>query len=240
MQTEELLVRILNHLAERMKDRLIVKGGMLLRLLESPRYTQDLDFVLLSKESKKVLVKELISALEEIPGIEVTREDLNSRGIFIDVRDRDSGTRATLETNVVLGTRLPSEPMSTAKISSLYALSGRIIRVMAPAEAFSNKIAACLERGAGRDLYDLSLFEPMTPFDVPTLEDRLSRLEIDRAKSKKITRDEAALLLKRRLDDMSEKRLKEEIFPLIPPEHQAGLLLVIRASVSRIIQRMRA
>jgi predicted nucleotidyltransferase component of viral defense system len=240
MQTEELLVRILNHLVDRMKDRLVVKGGMLLRLLESPRYTQDLDFVLPSKESKKVLVKELVSALREIPSIEVTRQDLSSRGIFIGIRDRESGTQATLETNVVPGTRLPPEPVSTAKISSLYSLSGRIVRVMAPAEAFSNKIAACLERGAGRDLYDISLFEPMTAFDRPTLEDRLSRLEVDRAKPRKVARDEAAQLLRKRLEDLSEQRLREEVFPLLPPDHQPGLLMVIRASVSRVIQRMQA
>lgn len=238
MQTEELLVRVLNHLAERMKDRFVVKGGMLLRLLESPRYTQDLDFALPSKDSKKVLVKELVAALEGIPEIRVIRQDLNSRGIFIDVRDRESGTQVTLEANVVPRTRLPPEPISTAKISSLYSLGGRIVRVMAPAEAFSNKIAACLERGVGRDLYDLSLFEPMTAFDGPTLEDRLSRLEIDRAKPRKVSRDEAAQLLKKRLEDLSEKRLREEVFPLMPPDHQPGLMMVIRASVSRIIQRM--
>lgn len=240
MATEKLLVEILNHLAERLKDRLVLKGGMLLRLLDSPRYTQDLDFVFLSKESRKILVKEITLALEDIPSLQVTRQDLNSRGIFLDVLNRESRTRATLEMSVIPSLHLPPEPVSTAKISGLYSLSGRVVRVMALPEAFSNKIAACLERAVGRDLYDLSLFEPMTAFDGETLGDRLSRLEIDRAKPKKVTLTEAAALLQKRLDDFSEKRLGAEVFPLVPPEHHSGLMLVIRASVSRVIQKMQA
>lgn len=240
MKTEELLIRILNHLGERMKDRLILKGGMLLRLLESPRYTQDLDFVLLSKKSKKTLVKEIVAILKEMPDLEITRQDLNSRGIFIDLLHRESRTEATLEISVVPAMQLPPEPVSTAKISALYSLSGRVVRVMAPAESFSNKIAACLERSVGRDLYDLSLFEPMTAFDMPTLKNRLSRLAIDRVKPRNVTMSEAADLLKKRLEEFSEKRLREEVFPLIPPEYRPGLLMVIRASVSRIIQRLSA
>lgn len=235
---EKLLVSLLNLLAERLKDRLILKGGMLLRLLECPRYTKDLDFCFLSKESKKILMKEVVSALYGESNWKVTRQDLNSRGIFIDVLDRVSQAEATLEISVIPSTHLPPEPVSTAKVAELYSLSGRVVRVMAPAEAFSNKIAACLERSVGRDLYDLSLFEPMTTFDVSTLEDRFSRLEIDRSKPKKITWDEAAALLQKRLDAFTEERLRAEVFPLIPRDHQPGLLLIIRASVSRIIQRI--
>lgn len=238
MSTEKLLVVLLNHLSEGLKDRLILKGGMLLRLLDSPRYTQDLDFVFLSKESKKLLVKEILAVLKQIPSLEITRQDLNSRGIFLDVLDQESQIKTTIEVSVEKSTHLPAEPISTAKISSLYSLSGRILRIMAPAEAFANKIAASLERAVGRDLYDLSLFEPLTSFDLPTLKDRLARLEINRAKAKAITMTEAADLLKKRLDEFSEKKLREEVYPLVPVENHPGLMLTIRASVSRIIQRL--
>ncbi|HCU24772.1 MAG TPA: hypothetical protein DF383_07125 [Deltaproteobacteria bacterium] len=238
MSTEELLIRLLNHLAERLKDRFVLKGGMLLRLLESPRYTQDLDFAVLSKESKKTVLKEIAAILRAIPTIEITRQQLNSRSIFIDVEDRSGPTKAVLEINVVPSLHLPPEPLSTAKISNLYSLSGRVVRVMAPAESFSNKIAAALERGVGRDFYDLSLFEPLTAFDETSLLNRLSHLEIDRAKPKKISIKTAAELLQKRLNNLSEQRLKEEIGPLVPREYQPGLLLMIRSSVSRLIQRL--
>lgn len=240
MSTEKLLIQLLNALAERLKDRLVLKGGMLLRLLESPRFTQDLDLAFVTKQSKKEVVKEVLAAIKAMPFLEITRHSLNSRGIFVDVREPESGTVAALEINVVPELHLPSEPLSTARVSAKYALAGRVVRVMAIAEAFSNKIAACLERGAGRDLYDLSLFEPMTPFDLGTLVERLSHLEIARAKPRKITTAEAALLLRKRLEELTEVRLKEEIYPIILKEHRPGLLLVIRASVSRIIQRLEA
>lgn len=239
MSTEKLLVTLLNHLAERLKDRLVLKGGMLLRLLDSPRSTQDLDFILLSKESKKILVQEIVSILEEMSFIEITRQSVNSRGIFLDVQDRENRTKAKLELSVGPTTHLPPQPVSTAKISSLYSLSGRVVRLMATSEAFSNKIAACLERSVGRDLYDLSLFEPLTTFDKPTLEDRLSRLEINRTKPRRIAIEDAAVLLRKRLEDFSEERLQDEVFPLLPPEYQPGLMMLIRATVARIIQRLR-
>lgn len=237
--TEELLILLLNHLAEKMKDRLILKGGMLLRLLQSPRPTQDLDFVLISKESRKVLVREIISCLDELQAIEVTRQNLNSRGIFLDVRDRESKIEATLEINVVLSTHLPPEPISTARVSSLYSLAGRVVSAMAPAEAFSNKIAASLERKVIRDIYDLSLFEPMTSFDQETLKDRLSKLQIHRTKPRTVTLVEAADLLQKRLDELTEEKIKTELYPLLPDEYRGGLLLPIRASVSRIIQKLK-
>jgi hypothetical protein len=65
-------------------------------------------------------------------------------------------------------------------------------------------------------------------------------LEVMRTKPKKVTMTEAAELLRARLAELTEERLKQEVFPLIPPEYRPGLLLVIRASVSRIIQRLQA
>jgi predicted nucleotidyltransferase component of viral defense system len=236
--TEELLVRLLNHLAEKLKDRMILKGGMLLRLLESPRPTQDLDFVFVSKESRKVLVKEIVAAIEEIEGMQVTRQDLNSRGIFIDVREEAGKNKATLEIDVAPAPHLPPEPISTARLSSRYSLAGHVVSAMALPEAFAHKIAACLERGVTRDLYDLFLLEPMTSFDEGTLRARLDRLEIDRSKPRKVSAQEASELLKKRLDDLTEERLREELYPLLPAENRMGLLTLIRAAVSRIIQRL--
>lgn len=237
---EELLARILNHMAERMRTQLILKGGILLRLLNSPRATKDIDFVLVSRESKKILSRKIVDELEKMDRLEVTRVNLNSRGIFLSVRDTATGTEALIEINVVLRTTLPPQPLSTAPLANRYALSGRVVSTMALPEAFANKIAAAIERDAARDLYDLSLLEPMGPFDGQTLRERLARMEIDRSKPKPIRFEQAAGLLSARLGRLDEKRLKVEIGPLIPPENRTGLLTVIRASVLRIIQKMQA
>ena len=241
MRTPEgLMARILNHLADHYKDRLILKGGILLRLYDIPRATQDIDYVFASTESKKTLAKELEKTLAKLPGISIEASRLNSRGIFIDVQAEASGEKAILEINVAPGTRLPPEPMSTATLSSKAGLSPRIIPTMALPEAFAHKIAASLERDAARDLYDLSQLEIMGTWDWETLRERLGQISIQRTKPKALTQQEAGELLQKKLDLLNAKRLEEELYPLLPPEHRPGTLGRIRVSVSRIIQRLKA
>ena len=234
---EELLIRIINHLAERIKNRLVLKGGMLLRLYRSPRSTQDVDFVLLSEESKKKLQAMLVKSLETLEGVRIEAINLNSRGIFIDVTDRKQ--KALIEVTVLPSMRLPSEPLSTAALSEKYSLGGRIVSTMAIPEAFAHKIAAALERDAVRDLFDLSQLEAMGPlFDAGTLSQRLAQFSINRSKPKSINTIEAANLLKKRLGKLDQKRIATELHPLLPPEYHTGILGIIRASVGRIIQRL--
>ena len=65
MQTPDaLLARLINHLAEEFKNQLILKGGMLLRLLNSPRATQDLDYVWLRTKKRNVFAEEIKNRLK--------------------------------------------------------------------------------------------------------------------------------------------------------------------------------
>lgn len=237
---EELLTKVLNHLSDKFRNRLVLKGGILLRLYNSPRWTQDIDFIFLSGESKKVLQGALTRALEEMEGIRIERVDLNSRGIFIDVADAQSHERCLIEVNVLASTHLPPEPVSTAPLSQKYSLAARVVSAMSLPEAFSHKIAAALEREAARDLYDLSQMEAMGAFDKATLRTRLSRLEVRRAKPKAVTFAQAAQILRERLERLTQEKLEEELYPLLPKEYQPGVLNIILASVGRLIQRLEA
>ena len=236
--TEELLTRVMNRLAERFKDQSVVKGGMLLRLYSSPRSTQDIDFVLLTKESKKICKKILVEALNDLEDVKVGEVDLNSRGIFIDIEDGEGIQKAMVEINVLPSTQLPPEPLSTAPLAQKYSLSGRVISSMAMPEAFAHKIAATLERDAVRDLYDLSQMEAMGPFDQKTLEMRLAKLCIGRAKPLAVSNFKAAGMLRKKMEALEQKTIDKELNPFLPPEFRTGVLGVIRASVGRLIQRM--
>jgi predicted nucleotidyltransferase component of viral defense system len=236
--TEELLTKILNHLADQFKGRLVLKGGMLLRLYNSPRSTQDIDYVLQSKESKKVWKEALEQALKELKEIQIEKVDLNSRGIFIHVIDNEGSHRAILEISVIPSTHLPSEPMSTADLSKKYDLAGRVVATMALPEAFSHKIAATLERNVVRDLYDLSQLEAMGTFDLIVLRERLSRLSIDREKPKPVKFSEATKILRKKLEALTQERVQAELYPLLPLDYQTGVLGVMRASVGRLLQRL--
>lgn len=128
----------MNHLAERLKGKLVIIGGMLLRFYNSPRATQDIDFVILSEESKKKIKNDLVKILKELKGVEVQQIDLNSRGIFIDLEsDRK---KVLIEINIPPSLHLPTEPLSTIFLSEKYSLQGRIISTMALPEAFAHKI----------------------------------------------------------------------------------------------------
>ncbi|HKY62544.1 MAG TPA: nucleotidyl transferase AbiEii/AbiGii toxin family protein [bacterium] len=236
-QNEELLARIMNFLAEKFKNQLVLKGGMLLRLWNLPRSTQDLDYVWLSSKSRKVFAQEVKRSLGELEGVDVTGLEINSRGIFLDLID-SAKRRAKIEINVEKSTYLPPKPASTAPLASRHSLPARIVATMDPAEALSHKIAAALERDLIRDLYDLAQMEALTAFDAKTLEARLSRLEISRAKPRKVNRREAASLLREKAAKASPSRIETELAGIIPTDQMAGLDLWIRAAASRIAHRI--
>lgn len=242
---ERLLVAVMHRLAGLFKDRLILKGGMLLRLLNSSRSTQDIDYVLLSSDSKKNLVVPLRRALEEIDDLKIIEVRINSRGIFFDLVESGSASgnasqKILIEISVVPSLHLPPEPLDTTSLASQYAMTARIVSTMALPEAFANKIAATLERNVVRDLYDLSVFEPLCDFDTATLQDRLRSLAVRREKPKVVSWQKGAKLLKARLDNLSEEKIERELQPLLPVQKRQGILVMIKASVGRIINRMRS
>ncbi len=239
-RTEELLARLMGRLAERFKNALVLKGGMLLRLLNSPRATQDIDYCWVRTKKRNVLASEIREAVEQIEGLAVTDSHSNSRGVFLTVKDRNSGAIAKIEVNVVPALHRAPKALSTAPLANRYSVRAQVIATMDLSEALSHKIAATLERDLARDLYDLAQLEPLTSFDVETLQERLGDLEIRRAKKRAVDLNEAADLLARKLEELDAKKIFAELGGLVPPEHLPGLDQVIRNSVLRLIDRMRA
>lgn len=238
---EEMLLRIMHALAEKFRAHLVLKGGMLLRLLNCPRSTQDIDYTWLSTESKKILVKELEKVLESLGNVQITAANLNSRGIFVDVTDRDNPKlRGKIEIDVKPSLNLPSEGLSTVALADQYAMTGQIISTIALPEAFAHKIAATIERDVARDLYDLSQFEPLCAYDIGTLQKRLAKIEIRRAKPRAISFPGASEMLSQRLETLTEAMVAQELYPLLPPNQRQGLIPIIRAAVSRIAARLAA
>lgn len=236
---EELLLRIIHCLAENLKTDIALKGGMLLRLLNCPRSTQDVDYVLISGESRKKWANRLEEILAKIDGAKVEEVRLNSRGIFMDVATVEEPIlRAKIEITLQSSLNLPGESLSTAVLSGQYSLSARIVNTMALAEAFSNKIAAALERNVLRDLYDIAQFEPLTAFDVSTLQKRFASLSLDRKKPQTISFKEGAEMLKKKSDPLTEEKLEAELYPLLPQDHRAGLLSIIKAAVNRLATKL--
>ncbi len=55
--TEALLAWIVDFFATSFGNSAVLKGGMALRLMHSPRYTNDVDYIFIPFDSKKVLRK---------------------------------------------------------------------------------------------------------------------------------------------------------------------------------------
>ena len=238
-QNEELLVKLLGDLAAKYKTELVLKGGMLLRLLNSSRSTQDLDYFWIRSKKRTVFAEDLKIFLETLEGIAVSDVQINSRGIFLEILHRPTGQKAKIEVSVE--TSPPSKkpkPLSTVLLAKLYSLPPQIVSTMDLSEAFAHKIAAALERNLARDLYDISQLELLTSFDEGTLRKRLDHLAVARAKPRRVEINEAMEMLTNKMATMTEKRMREELAATIPENHLPGLDFIIRAAVSRLIQKM--
>ncbi|MBI4374634.1 MAG: nucleotidyl transferase AbiEii/AbiGii toxin family protein [Deltaproteobacteria bacterium] len=237
-ETEVLLARVMNFLAEKYKNRLVLKGGMLLRLLDSPRATQDLDYAWIRTKKRNLFAGELRSALETLEGIQVVDVASNSRGIFLEITDRARASRVKLEINVIKSFHCPPRPMTTAALSHPHNLRPQVIATMDLSEALSHKIAAALERDLTRDLYDLMILGRLTSPDEGTLRERLSQLEVRRAKPRSVTPKEAAVMLGKKIDSLTPKSLQSELASVLEGEPLEGMDRLLKSAVSRIIEKL--
>lgn len=237
---EAILLDIIHLMADKFKDQMILKGGMLLRLLNSYRQTRDIDYVFISKESKKILVERIKKALQELDYLKIEDARLNSRGIFIDlVSQNNEKTEVFLEISVLPSLHMKPERISTVALSNQYSRTGRIVSTMSLSEAFAHKIAAALERDTMRDLYDISIYEPLCSFDKDTLEDRLNKLCINREKPKKASFSEAAEMLRTKAESLNEDAIEKELGPLMPTKQIKGISLILKSAILKTAEKMK-
>lgn len=236
---EELLLKVMHLMSEHFKDRIILEGGMLLRLLNSPRATQDVDYLLVSEKSKKVLAGEIKNVLLKLGDVVVKDVKLNSRGIIIDLEDdTQKNVRAFLEINVVPSLLRPPISLSTVALAGRYSMTGRIIASMNLSEAFSHKIAAAIQRDSMRDLYDITILEPLCTVDMDVLRERLSNLSIKRKRARSIVLAEAADMLREKVKDVTQEAVDKGLGGWLPREALQGMDIIIRSTVLRVAQKI--
>jgi predicted nucleotidyltransferase component of viral defense system len=233
---EKLLLRVLHLISNKYKNQAILKGGMYLRLLNSPRYTQDIDFVFLKDQSRKNIATEIKDMLAQEDGITIEKTQLNSRGLFIDIKSEN--ILAEIEISIIEKLNTPSETIATTALAKKLDMPNQMVTVMSRSESYSHKIAAALERDVLRDLYDISIFEPDTSFDLKTLTNRLSKLVINRKKPVSISFTDAAKRLKERAKELSQEDLERELHGLVPEKFLIGGLPMVTSSIYRLCQAL--
>jgi len=233
--TEALLAWIVDFFADNFGNSAILKGGMSLRLMHSPRYTNDVDYIFIPFESKKDAKSLVEGAFSRIDGLRF-ESSMNSKALRILVDY--GGQQAQIEINTEK--ECPSIPMSSSLLTTPYGHPARIVRIMEPGVSFAHKIAAWNERELMRDLYDVYQYESLFKA-VPRMDVLLMRLK----KARSYRNVAAAKNLEELVDKMKicAENLTEDSFgelvPLLKAEELAGLSFRMRPSIFALCDKLK-
>jgi predicted nucleotidyltransferase component of viral defense system len=230
---QALLALVLDLLAQKFDKHAVLKGGMVLRVLGSPRLTNDLDYVFVPYESKKDIVNEIVTALEGIDGATVT-SSLNSKCLRV-VLTRDD-TTIQIEASVAM--KVTTSTVSTRLFSTQFSLPPRIIHVVDYPVALANKMAAWNERRLVRDMYDIWFYLQMSVQpDRLTLEHRLQDPDYSKLIKPKDffpgkTCNEFYDFL--RTGRLTDEAIEQELSDYLAPEEMVGLSALFRAALAKL------
>ncbi len=233
-----LFLWVMHRFAEVFEDHAIMKGGMVLRLLDSPRLTNDIDYVFVPYESKKDIVEEIRSVLSEVDGAQV---DIKLHSKMLRADFTVDAVSIQVEVNVAL--HCEAMPMATAGFARELGKPSQIVRVMSLPHALAHKLAAWNERRLWRDLYDTYFLKSQAGAspDLGVLDTRLAKIKsrLPKLKHKRsMTRTEFVEELRQAAQGLSDSALEQELVGLLPPDELAGLAVRIRVMVERLAQQI--
>ncbi len=236
---EDLMLQIMYKFADKFGEKAILKGGMDLRLLDCPRYTNDLDYVFSPFSSKKEIQKDVISALREIPNLEF-EDSTNSKCIRIQCSHNE--IKLQIEINVL--ENCASQELSTASLAQKNNQLVRIIRGMSFEVSLSHKLAAWNERRLIRDLYDCYFMASVLDIspNLETLQLRLSKIESrikNLKKIKKLSLTEFTDILNIEAKRISQEMIEKELRDYLEPAQLPGLDLKIKYGLNKIIDSIK-
>ena len=236
MEREQaLLARVLDLFAQRFDKKAVLRGGMVLRILGSPRLTNDLDYVFVPYKSKKEIVTEIVDCLESIDGAKVDYS-LNSKCLRVVL----SVDQVTIQIEATVAMDVETSATSTKLLSPQFNFPPRIINVVNHSVALANKMAAWNERRLVRDMYDIWFFLQMSVEpDIETLERRLkkpcySRLVKPPDFFQGETCPEFYDFIRARAALMTDDDIAAEMSDYLPVEEIAGLSMLFRAALARL------
>ena len=235
---EGLMMAVINHLSEAFGAHAILKGGMCLRLLDCPRFTNDLDYVFIPYKSKGTVAPDIIRVLNAMPDVEVSHS-LNSKCLRCRLRRDD----VLLQVEVQVAEKCPSTDLSTVSLAHVYGAQPRIIRVMNFETALAHKVAAWNERRLMRDLYDIHyLFTIMGT--MPAMDILLQRLQTvqsrrNRNRSVNMSLSELIAEIEREAAGLNQRQIDQELRDVLGHEDRVGLDLKLRISMHRLCEHLK-
>jgi predicted nucleotidyltransferase component of viral defense system len=230
---EALLAEILELFAIKFDKHAVLRGGMVLRLLESPRMTNDLDYVFIPYKSKKDIKDDVLKALSEIDNCKISHS-LNSKCLRVIISKED----LTVQVEIKTAMNYITETLSTEPLAKLYNQNRRIIPVVDSSVALADKLAAWLERRLVRDLFDIQFFLNMgVKPDSETLNKRLkkplySKLVKPMKISAPVPAEDFFDFLKEKVENLTQEEVDDEMISTLTDEDRAGLALKIKAVIT--------
>lgn len=232
---QQLLARVLDLFAQKFDRKAVLRGGMVLRVLGSPRLTNDLDYVFVPYKSKKDIVDEILTCLRSIDGAELVYS-LNSKCLRVVLTVEQ--TSIQIESKVAMDVKTTT--LSTRLFSSQFNLPPRIIHVVDTNVALANKMAAWNERRLIRDIYDIwFLLQMNAKPDEATLKSRLSKPAYSSLVKKGDyfpgrTCREFYDFIRTYVGTLSDEQISSELSDYLPPPETAGLALMFKAALARL------
>ena len=235
---EGLFVWLIHRFAEEFEDHAILKGGLVLQLLDSPRLTNDVDFVLVPYSKKREIAPRVTAIIEELTDADT---DVSLHSTMLRATIRIDGVAGQVECSVA--PECPSIPMTTSAMAEVNGYPPRVVRIMDPAVALAHKLAAWNERRLIRDLYDAYFFvarvgvEP----DLATLEERLGSIRSrrpDLKRTRTMTFDVFKDVLSQELAKLTDGDVDQELGGLLPAAVRAGLSVQIRVALTGALQSL--
>lgn len=234
-ELEALLVRLLHHIGQELPVQGIVKGGLVLRLLDCPRRTNDLDLVLVPYGSKRDAAPKLRQVLETFP---CDHMDIVTHSTAIRARVRQGRVVAQVEASVA--EECPSLPMSTSSLAAQHRELPRVVRVMRFEDALAHKLGAWMDRGLMRDLYDIFYWHGVQGVmpDAEVLRRRLASVRSRKGSPKTWSMDRLRDSLAETVGTLTDDDLRAELQPVLPETELVGLAARIRGVVRTLAQRL--
>lgn len=236
---DSLFLWIMHRFGEEFTDHALLKGGMALRLLDSPRSTTDIDYIFIPFKSKLDILGKIQEILAELNEAEIEYE-LHSRMMRANIRMDD----VAIQVEAAVAMDCPGTPMSTGGFAQSQGQPPQVIRIMSPELAMAHKLAAWNERRLMRDLYDCYFFVGrlnVNP-DLAVLAERLQTIESRIPaihKRKSMTIGELTQQLEAVNSGLNHASLRAELGGLIPDVELAGLDLRMKAGISRLLEFLR-
>ncbi len=236
--TEHLLVWFMGHFSRIFKGSAILKGGMVLRLMECPRSTNDLDILFVPFKSKKEVFPAFKKAITQIRDIDCSFH-MDSKCFRCIVRYR----QLTVQVEGTVATSCESEAMSTAPLVRGTTLQPALVAVQKREIALAHKLATWNERQLMRDLYDIYFF--VSVLDVlpekNVLAQRLQNVFQGRVnKSTEMTMEAFCQKLDACRQNLSQDQLQAELRPIVNEMELPGLAPRIKTALHRVLRDLRA